>query len=91
MAWKENFPRDARKRMARGGNREANKLLQIRIIKKDYLHPNKVVSCSQYHKCTIYSGTGVPSLWYWSVIGLTLQYQRGGIVAAKSMEGNAVQ
>ena len=77
-----------------GGNREANKLLQISNYKEGLSsHPNKVVSCSQYHKCTIYSGTGVPSLWYWSVIGLTLQYQRGGIVAAKRMEekGNAVQ
>ena len=44
-------------------------------------HPNKVVSCSQYHKGIIYSGTGVSKLWYCSVLGLTLQYQRYGIVA----------
>ena len=77
-----------------GGNRESNKLLQISNYKEELSsHPNEVVSCSQYHKCTIYSGTGVPKLWYWSVIGLTLQYQRGGIVAAKRMagKGNAVQ
>ncbi|MBR5884942.1 MAG: hypothetical protein IKZ17_06920 [Bacteroidaceae bacterium] len=94
MAWEENFPRHAKKMMARWW-KSGGKLI---ITDKNYKeglssHPNKVVSSSQYHKGTMYSGTGVPSLWYWSVIGLTLQYQRDGIVAAKSIveKGNAVQ
>jgi hypothetical protein len=37
-----------------GGNREANKLLQISNYKEELSsHPNEVVSCSQYHEGTI--------------------------------------
>ena len=72
----------------------ANKLLQISNYKEGLSsHPNKVVSSSQYHKCTIYNGTGVPSLWYCSVLALTLQFRRHGIVAMKKTDqkGNAVR
>lgn len=70
-----------------GENCETNKLLQISNYKEGLSsHPNKVVSSSQYHKGIIYSGTGVSKLWYCSVLGLTLQYQRYGIVAMKKYD-----
>jgi hypothetical protein len=62
MAWKKlrhgverNFSSRCKKNgWQGGGNREANKLLQISNYKEELSsHPNEVVSCSQYHEGTI--------------------------------------
>jgi hypothetical protein len=55
-AWrgKKFFLGMQKKRWQGGGNREANKLLQISNYKEELSsHPNEVVSCSQYHEGTI--------------------------------------